>query len=153
MKPAPPVTRALGRVDVRSTRVSLDVSPYGEGGTGALQRLLGRHRSLAEDDRLRAAEIEDRRRRAGKLAHVDDGAAGFEDLPGDVLAARWVGPAMAVRARRRDGADAPDDLERRRRQRRHADADRLRPRPGEPAEAARRVGEDKRERAWDEATG
>ena len=73
-----------------------------------------RGRSLAQDARLGAGEVEHGRRHAGQLAAVDLGRAAGADLRRDVVEAARVGPAVAVGARRRHRADRRDDARRRR---------------------------------------
>src|SRR6185437_12422665 len=65
--------------------------------------------ALPEDARLPAGEVDHRGRDAGKLASVDDRAAGGADLLRDVLDPPRIGAAREVRARRGDDADRTDD--------------------------------------------
>src|SRR5213076_2537404 len=98
-----------------------------------LERRLGRgHRwmllgegagALPQDARLSAAEVDNRGRHAGQLAHVDDGSASGPNLLGDVGDTTRVGATRQVRARRGDDAHRADDSGGFGRQVRDTDAD------------------------------
>src|SRR4249920_3039555 len=119
-------------------------------GEGPLDRLGRRHGALADDARLGAGQVEHGRRRARKLAAVDDGRARCADLLGDVLESARIGATREVRARRQHRADPVENLGGRALELRRADADRVGAVAGEPREPAGRVWHDQRERPGQE---
>src|SRR5262249_12279380 len=79
--------------------------------------------TLPQDARLRPGEVDHRGWDPGKLADVDDRAAGGPDLAGDVANAARIGRSGAIGARRCHDADGADDVRRLLWQVRDANAD------------------------------
>src|SRR5918994_3609260 len=113
------------------------------------ESLCGGHSALPEDPRIRAGEVEHRGRRARQLSHVERGGSAAEDLGRDLVDTSRIRVAVQVGARRRDGADAREELGGHPRDLRDANSDR--PCSAEPREAIRRIRDDEGECASDES--
>jgi hypothetical protein len=111
------------------------------------ESLFGRNGSLSQDPRLPACEVDDRRRRAGELATVEDGPDGIEDLSWNVREPPGIDAAVQVRARGGKRPDPAEELGRDPGGIRDADADRVGPRSRKPGESPLRIREHHRERA------